>query len=87
MYFTPNFSEYVPVHLVMKAIAIKLKTKVIYGKQNLQNKSKKPSGRRTEKQTLWHKEQGLQVNEEPLTHACPQCITYTTSAWQRTVLV
>lgn len=38
----------------------------------------KNSGRRTEKQTLWHKEQGLGVNEESDT-----CLpTYTTSAWQ-----
>lgn len=41
MYFTLKFSEYVPVSLVMKAIVIKLKTKVIYWKQKLQKKPKK----------------------------------------------
>lgn len=30
---------------------------------------------------------GLVVNEEALTHACPQYLAYTTSAWQSTVLV
>lgn len=49
--------------------------------------TKKILGRRTEKQTLWQKEQGLIVNEESLTHTCPQRITYTTSALQRTVLI
>lgn len=38
MYFTLKFSEYVPICLVMKAIIIKSKNKVIYWKQNLQNK-------------------------------------------------
>lgn len=85
MYFTLKFSEYVPVCLVMKTVVIK--TKVIYGKQNPQNNSKKARGRRTEKQTLWHKEQGLIVNEEALKHAWPQCIRHTTSTWQKTVLV
>lgn len=49
--------------------------------------TKKILCRRTEKQTLWQKEQGLIVNEESLTHTCPQRITYTTSALQRTVLI
>lgn len=41
MYFTLKFSEYVPACLVMKAVIIKLKNKLIYRKQNLQKKPKK----------------------------------------------
>lgn len=49
MYFTQKFSKYVPVCLVMKIIVLKLKTKVIYGKQNPQNNPKKlePEGQRS----------------------------------------
>lgn len=41
MYFTLKFSEYVPACLVMKAVIVKLKNKLIYRKQNLQKKQKK----------------------------------------------